>query len=141
MRSSTTKVVHRALHGFSDASSKTYGGVVYLRVILDDTMVLTFLVAAKSRVAPIKTQTIPRLDFCGAFLLTNLLYQVSLDLNIPLDSIYVWTVYSVVLGWLRSPINRLKVFVAHRVVRITEKVPARRCRHVDTSSNPAVIVC
>ena len=125
MGSSTTKVVHRALHGFSDASSKAYGGVVYLRVILEDTTVLTFLVAAKSRVAPIKTQTIPCLELCGAFLLPNLLYQVSLDLNMPLDSIYAWTDSSVVLGWLRSPINCLKVFVAHRVARITEKVPAR----------------
>ena len=30
--------------------------------------------------------------------------------------------------------------MAHGVARITEKVPARRWRHVDTSSNPAVIV-
>ena len=89
MRSFTTKVVHRALHSFSDASSKAYGGVVCLRVILEDTILLTFLVIAKSQVAPIKTKTIPHLELCGAFLLTNLLYQVSLDLNIPLDSIYV----------------------------------------------------
>ena len=66
---------------FLDASTKMYGVVMYFSVILEDTTVLTFLVAAECRVAPIKTQTISHIEFCKAFLQTNLLYQVSLDLN------------------------------------------------------------
>ena len=49
MGSPTGKVLHKSLHGFSDASSKAYGGVMYLRIVMDDTTILLYLVTAKSR--------------------------------------------------------------------------------------------
>ncbi len=125
---STEKIRHRSLHGFSDASSKAYGCVIYLRIVLENTKTLTFLITAKSKVAPLKVQTIPRLELCGALLLSNLLSRISVDLEIPEDSVYAWTDSSVVLGWLRTPAYRLKVFVAHRVSRIVETVPAQHWR-------------
>ncbi|GBO43773.1 hypothetical protein AVEN_79693-1 [Araneus ventricosus] len=51
------------LHGFSDASEKAYGAVIYLQSVCDSSDNNTFLLCSKSRVAPIKSVTIPRLEF------------------------------------------------------------------------------
>ena len=53
-----------------------------------DTTVQVYLITAKSRVAPLKVQTIPRLEVCGAHLLSNFLCQVSLELAVPEDAVY-----------------------------------------------------
>ena len=50
------------LHGFADASGRGYGAVVYLRVLICDGNIMNRFVAAKTRVAPIKVMTIPRLE-------------------------------------------------------------------------------
>ena len=57
------------LHGFSDASERAYAAVVYIRSTYSDGQVEVRLVASKSRVAPIKRQTIPRLELLGALIL------------------------------------------------------------------------
>jgi hypothetical protein len=64
------------LHGFSDASEEAYAGVVYLRLIDSSGRVQTTLVMSKTRVAPVKRLSIPRLELCGAQLLTKLLCHV-----------------------------------------------------------------
>ncbi|GFX93537.1 uncharacterized protein TNCV_1094771 [Trichonephila clavipes] len=56
------------LHGFCDASTKAYAAVVYLK-----SKQQIHLVSAKTRVAPIKQLTIPRLELCGALLLAELI--------------------------------------------------------------------
>ena len=88
---------------------------MYLRTVHTDTTISVDLIMAKSKVAPIKVQTIPRIELCGSQLLSKLLSQVSADLAVPEEAIFTWTNSAVVLGWLRMPANRLKVFVAHRV--------------------------
>ena len=54
------------LHGFSDASEDAYAGVIYLRLTDSDGNVHISLIIAKTKVAPIKRLTIPRLELCGA---------------------------------------------------------------------------
>ena len=63
------------LHGFSDASQSTYAAVVYLRM-MDSKEVHVSLVASKTKVAPLKRFTIPRLELCGAYILAKLLEHV-----------------------------------------------------------------
>ena len=59
-------------HGFSDASKHAYAAVLYLRVINTDGMVVTRLVTSKTRVAPLKKQSIPILELLDTLILTRL---------------------------------------------------------------------
>lgn len=63
---------HVQLHGFSDASERAYAMVVYVRSNYNDGQFEVGLVPSKTRVAPIKRQTIPRLKLLGALILAHL---------------------------------------------------------------------
>ena len=64
------------LVGFSDASEDAYAACVYLVCRNDEKVVSSSLVVSKTRVAPLKTQTIPRLELLGAFILSRLMKRV-----------------------------------------------------------------
>ena len=74
------------LHGFSDASEEAYAGVAYLRLTDSSGGVHTTFVMSKTRVAPIKRLSIPRLELCGAQLLTKLLCHIKRVLEIPVSA-------------------------------------------------------
>ena len=64
------------LHGFSDASEQAYAAVVYLRVeYLSGEIDVRFL-SSKSKVCPLKQQSVPRLELLGACLLAKLVESV-----------------------------------------------------------------
>ncbi len=133
----TVSLASMQLHGFSDASENAYAGVVYLRMVDTSDVVHVFLVMAKTRVAPIRRLTIPRLELCGANLLANLLHHVKRVLDVPSDHVYAWTDSTVVLGWLSGNPRRFKTFVGNRVSNTKELVPPDRWRHVPGDQNPA----
>ena len=100
------------LHGFSDASENAYAAVVYLRMIDAFGKVQISLVTAKTKVAPIKKLTIPRLELCGAYLLAQLLSHVKDVLKVPLRDLYAWTESTIVLSWLVGNPRRFKHMLA-----------------------------
>ncbi|XP_068212674.1 uncharacterized protein [Palaemon carinicauda] len=60
------KLSHMELHGFGDASEKGYGACVHLRVPVENGSYKVSLVSSKSKVAPIKTITLPRLELMAS---------------------------------------------------------------------------
>ena len=68
------------LCGFCDASTKAYAAVVYI-VLKTETECVSRFVAAKTRVAPLQGQTVPRLELLSAFLLSKLISSVHLSLQ------------------------------------------------------------
>ena len=130
-------VISTEIHGFSDASEQAYAGVVYLRMVDTQGNVYTSIVISKTKVAPIKRVTIPRLELCGAHLLSQLISHVRDVLSIPLNKVFAWTDSTVVLHWLSGNPNRFKTFVGNRISDIVDLVPPGHWRHVDGSENPA----
>lgn len=125
------------LHGFCDASELAYAGVVYLRAVDSNESVYVSLVMAKTKVAPIKRLSIPRLELCSGVVLSKLLSQVANTLAIPHSHVYAWTDSRVVLGWLQGNPRRFKPFVGNRIAEISELVPCGCWRHVQGVDNPA----
>ena len=113
--------------------------MVYLRARYIDIQVTVTLVAARIRVAPIKQQTVPRFELCGALVTARLMSSVAADLGIDTTRLYARTDSSIVLGWLHSASksSRSKVYVANRVNEIVSRVPAKQWRYVATDCNPA----
>lgn len=128
------------LHVFSDSSSYAMGSCVYLRSIDNQGNIFVNLVCAKSRVAPLKVQTIPRLELMAAVLSAHLCAKVVRAMEIELHHITFWTDSTIVLGWICTPPHMLQVFVANRVVTIQELTDVRSWRHVRTQDNPADFV-
>lgn len=125
------------LHGFCDASKVAYSAVVYMRLTKDVGEVKVSLLAAKTRVAPIKQVSIPRLELCGAVLLSQLLMETAEVLNIPKDKVKAWTDSTVVLAWINSHPSKWKTFVANRTSEILTTMTASQWFHVSTKDNPA----
>ncbi|XP_050671207.1 uncharacterized protein LOC126969704 [Leptidea sinapis] len=130
----TTK---RELHGFSDASCTAYAAVVYLRVLGNEGEVKVYLVIAKSKVAPAKQISVPRLELCGAVLLAKLIQHVKTILNIPDDDVFTWTDSTIVLAWLRKTPNTWTTFVANRTSEILTLTNSNQWHHVCSANNPA----
>ena len=125
------------LHGFSDASEVAYAGVVYFRLVDSKHEVHTSLIMSKTKVAPIKRLSIPRLELCGAVVLAKLLQHVQRIFNIPHSDIYAWTDSTVVLGWLTGNPQRFKTYVGNRISSIVDHISPDRWRHVAGADNPA----
>ncbi|XP_043069084.1 uncharacterized protein [Drosophila bipectinata] len=125
------------LHGFSDASTKAYSAVVYSRMVKDDGTISVAILAAKTRVAPLKQQSLPRLELCGSFLLSQLLQSIKAGLKHKDLTIYAWSDCTIVLSWLAYSPAQLKMFVGNRTAEILETIPKHAWRHVDSKSNPA----
>lgn len=71
------------IHGFCDASQRAYGACVYLRTRHGPCNYQSNLLCAKSRVAPLKALSLPRLELSAALLLSQLVDKIrsSIDLS------------------------------------------------------------
>jgi len=90
------------LHGFADASETAYGACIYFRSTSVNNKHSTYLLCSKSRVAPLKSISLPRLELCAALLLAQLLAKVSKCISCRIDSTTLWTDSTIVLSWLQS---------------------------------------
>ena len=92
------------LHGFSDASLQRYGACVYIRAVSKSGVSSVHLVASKSRLTPIKSTTIPRLELLGNVLLSRLMTSVKNALSkiINISNYFYWTDSMVTLARITS---------------------------------------
>ncbi|XP_066585573.1 uncharacterized protein [Prorops nasuta] len=97
---------NRELIGFCDASELAYGAVVYERLTDEDGQLSVHLVMSKTKVAPIKTTSIPRLELVAAALLVKLLVHVKGSLVGSCDAIRCYSDSQVALAWIaKQPVH------------------------------------
>lgn len=124
------------LHTFVDASELGYAAVVYLRFQQGDAVECA-IVGAKSRVAPLKFVSIPRLELQGAVIGVRLARTISKALSFKIDEFFYWTDARDVLCWLRSDHRRYSPYVAWRVSEILEVTDVESWRWVASKNNVA----
>lgn len=126
------------LYGFCDASVKAYAAVVYLVLKTEEDTFVRFVVA-KTRVAPLQAQTIPRLELLSALLLSRLITTVSDSLKSTLQQLEsrCFTDSQVALFWIRGIDKDWKPFVRNRVAEIRRLVPPNCWGHCSGETNSA----
>ena len=126
------------LHHFSDASEIGLGTVSYLRLVNNKGEVHCSFLCAKSRVAPLKTVTIPRLELSAAAISVkqDRLLRRELELPISAKSVF-WTDSTAVLCYVKNETNRYHSFVANRVALIRDGSEPNQWNHVGGDKNPA----
>ena len=127
----------RELHHFSDASSQGYGTVSYLCQVDTTGKVHCSLVTVKSRLAPLKSVTIPRMELSAAVLATRLDRMIKQEITTPIDRSVFWTDSTCVLRYIENKDKQFQTFVANRISAILEQSTANQWGYVDTSLNPA----
>ena len=124
------------LHGFSDASEAAYATVVYVRATYPNRSPTSRIVIAKTKVAPVRSVSMPRLELCGATLLAKVLTTVRQALDIPIKDVHAWSDSSIKIAWLDGSPKWYKTYVGNRIAAITDLISPSAWRHVPTAQNP-----
>lgn len=124
------------IHGFADASERAYGVAFYVRAE-NDNIIRTNLVFSKTRVAPIKRFTVPKLELSAAHLMSTLLEGVCTAHKVTTENCFLWTDSMIVLHWINKCPTKLDTFTGNRVAIIQEKTEKAQWKHVATKQNPA----
>ncbi|GFW83743.1 integrase catalytic domain-containing protein [Trichonephila clavipes] len=109
------------IHCFSDASKSAYGTILYLRFVTCNNEIETSFICSKSRVALLKSLTLPRLELTAALLSARLDKQVSSCLKF--DAIYYWTDSLISYYWI--PKGRQLVKTMIRICFVCKKYSAK----------------
>ncbi|XP_057671252.1 uncharacterized protein LOC130902982 [Diorhabda carinulata] len=134
-----TDFISIEMHVFTDASQYAYGTPINFRSMNSLDTVNVNLVCSKSRVAPLKVISIPRLELCAALLGVELAHTVikATENEIKIDKIFYWCDSTIVLAWISSESSKLKTFVANRVSKIQTFSHSHQWRYISTDLNPA----
>lgn len=130
-------VVRRELFGFCDASVNAYSAVVYLRTVNFEDQCDSYIVCTKTRVAPLKSLTIHRLELMAAQLLSKSITRISSNLGIHPENVFCFSDSQVTLCWHSKAPENWQVFVANRVRVIQAVLPISHWAYIRTHDNPA----
>ncbi|XP_055614826.1 uncharacterized protein LOC129761144 [Toxorhynchites rutilus septentrionalis] len=136
----TARYATAEIHCFADASESAYGACIYVRSETADGLVQVNLLASKSRVAPLKPLSIPRLELCAALLASRLYEKILNALDMSFSASFFWSDSTVVLQWMKAPPRTWKTFVANRIAEIQATTNGSNWQHVSGHENPADMV-
>ena len=131
------EVATTQLHHFADASQNGYGAATYLRVEDKNGKVKCSFVMEKSRLAPIKPVTIPRMELSAAVVATKLDKISCQEISFPINQSFFWTNSTCVLRHIENQDKRFQTFVANRIAAIHNSTSPSQWNYVNTELNPA----
>ncbi|XP_055542520.1 uncharacterized protein LOC129728131 [Wyeomyia smithii] len=124
------------LHIFADTSENAYGCVGYFRILAGE-VPRCALVQAKSKVAPIKQVSIPRLELMAAVQGVRLAENIKDNHSLNIEQVFYWTDSRTVHSWVVSDQRKYKAFVAFRIGEIISRSRPSEWRWVPTKLNVA----
>ena len=104
------------LQVFPDA----YGPAGYLRFSYKDGTHACRLVMSKSKLAPLKTVSLPRLELNASVTAVRLFRNLIFYVDLPVERVIFWSDSAIVLQYMKNITHRFKTFVANRVTGIIE---------------------
>lgn len=122
---------------FADASRDAFGACAYLRWQVEEGRYEVRFVAAKSRVAPLKELTIPRLELQAAVLASRLYQTIQEESRLEFEKAILFTDSMIVYCWIKSIPRSFKPFVSARVSEIQSNTDPSQWRHVPGENNVA----
>ena len=132
------QIVTTELHHFVDASNKGYGTATYLRFINDRDGIYCSLLYGRSRVAPIKRVTIPRMELTAATLAVRVNTMIQRDLPNIADRVFFWTDGMSTMRSILNVSTRFQTFVANRLPIIHEGSATSQWRYVEGSKTQLI---
>ncbi|GFX07030.1 uncharacterized protein TNCV_1556331 [Trichonephila clavipes] len=123
------------IYAFCDSSVRAYCTAIYLKCIASESISVSLL-TSKTKVAPLNTQSLPRLELCAALLLVNVLQVVLRKFPLSIHRTIAWTDSTITLAWLKTEPYRWQPFVANRVSKIQTTIPSVEWCHVSGIQNP-----
>ena len=125
------------LHHFCDASQEAYGTVSYLRLVNDRGVIHCSFLLGRSRLAPIRYMTIPRLELSAAVMAVKMHCLLQRELRLDIGDSVFWTDSMIMLQYIKNKTKRFQTFVSNRIAIIHDGSQPEQWRYVNTKSNPA----
>ena len=128
------------LHGFADASERAYAAVIYIVGDSKNERRSSFVVS-KTKIAPAKKLSMPRLELCACLLLSKLMFTVMKALSgiIQVDRKVLWSDAMDALFWIKHDTRKRKIYIENRVKVIRKMMGTEDWRYCPTDLNVADI--
>ena len=124
------------LHVFADVSEMGLCVVAYLRFEIDGKLKVSF-VMGKTRVAPTKTTTIPKLELQAALHASRIKVSIIEEHDFTINQIFRWSDSSTVIQWLNAFEKKQQIFVENRIGEFLENTKLGEWNQNPGAQNPA----
>jgi len=91
---------------------------------------------SRTRVAPIKAITTPRLELLAALIGTRVIKFLKKELPVALSAVHLWSDSQCVLAWIENTSKTYPTFIQNRLNEIRQDATIA-FRYVGTTDNPA----
>ena len=125
---------------FSDASKLAFGACAYLRWMIEEGTFISRLLMAKSKLAPTKELTMPRLELNGALLSARMKHFIEKEMTIEFSGLYLIVDSEIVRAMIQKESYGFNTFVAVRVGEIQNHTNKNDWYWVESCDNVADII-